>query len=253
MTTVVVPCYNEEGRLDVAAFKEAVTVRHAWSFVFVNDGSGDRTATLLDEIRSVAPQRVDVLTLGRNSGKGEAVRHGMVEAVQGGAEVVAFLDADLATPFSELDRLVARIAEDEQVEVVLGARVRRLGAEVRRSPARHFVGRIYGTVAALALGVGVYDTQCGAKVFRATPRLSESLERPFSERWAFDVELLSRLTRGSGGSGWSTIVEEPLQVWSEHGGSKLGALEAMVAGMELVRIGYRHRRACSSRRRALVS
>jgi glycosyltransferase involved in cell wall biosynthesis len=245
-TTIVVPCFNEAGRLDAASFRTAIDDRPHWSFVFVDDGSTDTTGQLLDGVHAVAPDRVRVLTLGRNGGKGEAVRQGIIAAIEDGAEIVAFIDADLATPFEELDRLVKRVVCDESVNAVLGARVRRLGADVRRKPARHFVGRVYGTVAALALGVGIYDTQCGAKVFRTTSQLKASLAQPFGERWAFDVELLSRLTRNPGSTEWSTIVEEPLQVWREHGGSKLGVSEALVAGVELLRIGYRHRRARSS-------
>ena len=78
-------------------------------------------------------------------------------------------------------------ARDESLTAVLGSRFRRLGADIRRSELRHYLGRVYATLASLALGVGIYDTQCGAKAFRASPRLEKALADPFAERWAFDV------------------------------------------------------------------
>lgn len=221
----------------------AIDERSDWSFVFVDDGSTDRTGELLDRLREPHPDRVTVLRLGRNAGKGEAVRAGMREALAAGAELVAYADADLSTPFEELARLVGRLERDEALTVVLGSRFRRLGADIQRSELRHYAGRVYATLASLTLGVGIYDSQCGAKAFRASPRLREALADPFEERWAFDVELLSRLTRGAGADGWSSIVEEPLLTWHAKDGSKLRSGQAIRAAAELLRIGRRHRRA----------
>ena len=79
------------------------------------------------------------------------------------------MDADLSTPFDELARLIDRLGRDERLTTVLGSRFRRLGADIQRSELRHYTGRVYATLASMALGVGIYDTQCGAKAFRATP------------------------------------------------------------------------------------
>jgi hypothetical protein len=167
----------------------------------------------------------------------------MMEALDRGAEVVAYADADLSTPFEELARLVDRVVDDPSLTAVLGSRFRRLGADIRRSEVRHIAGRLYATLASAVLEVGIYDTQCGAKAFRATPRLAGALAQPFAERWAFDVELLSRLTRGPDPAPWSSIVEEPLLEWHAKGGSKLRTGQAVRAALELFRIGRRHRRA----------
>lgn len=239
---VIVPCFNEASRLDVAAFESAIAKRPEWWFTFVDDGSTDGTGGVLERVSRLDPGRVSVLRLRRNTGKGEAVRHGMRAGLDAGAGIICCLDADLSTPFMELDRLVRRLTLETELDAVLGSRVRRLGTDIRRTAIRHYLGRVFATGASLALGVGVYDTQCGAKAFRGTLKLAESLATPFSERWAFDVELLSRLTRAPNARSWGSIVEEPLLVWHDRPGSKLSALEAVRAGVELLRIGYRHRR-----------
>src|SRR5437762_2862299 len=78
------------------------------------------------------------------------------------------------------------------VSFVFVDRVKLLGRNIQRSLIRHYCGRVFATVASLALGVDVYDTQCGAKIFRATPEMRQIFATPFRSQWIFDVEILSR-------------------------------------------------------------
>jgi hypothetical protein len=120
-----------------------------------------------------------------------------------------------------------------------------LGTTIDRSPRRHYLGRVFATASSLALGMTVYDTQCGAKVLRAGPVLDHALAAPFSSRWSFDVELLGRLRRGGDGVVGlpiSAFREVPLVRWSDVAGSKLGALDALRAGLDLLRVGISTRR-----------
>ena len=127
----------------------------------------------------------------------------------------------------------------------MGSRVQLLGRAINRKSARHYLGRIFATCASLSLGLPVYDTQCGAKLFRRTQALAEALREPFSSRWAFDVELLARLIRPCAGIlaiPVARIWEEPLLTWTDVPGSKMRLAAALWTALELARIGWKLRR-----------
>jgi glycosyltransferase involved in cell wall biosynthesis len=234
-TVLIVPCYNEAARLDRVEFLRLAGARPNVEVLFVDDGSRDHTAEIVESMRALEP-RISLHRLERNRGKAEAVRQGLAAALERGAEVVGYADADLATPVDELLRLV-RSLEESGAAVVLGARVRLLGTAIERRPLRHYLGRIFATVASLALRLTVYDTQCGAKLFRRTDALAHALATPFRSRWAFDVELLDRMLRGSeaaAGLQASDFREVPLLAWRDAAGSKLGIRAMIRAGLDLL-------------------
>jgi glycosyltransferase involved in cell wall biosynthesis len=246
--TVVVPCFNEARRLDAAGI-EALADAAGARVLAVDDGSTDDTAALLDELASADPDRMRVLALPDNRGKGEAVRCGLLDAIAGGTELVAYCDADLATPPDEVARLVDVLRADHAIDAALGSRVALMGTEIRRSALRHYSGRLFATAGSLVLGVPVYDTQCGAKAFRVTDRLRRALATPFVSRWAFDVELLGRLLQDDGPGGGGRFVEVPLRRWRDADGSKLTVTAGLRATVDLVRIRRALRRAAPSAER----
>ena len=240
LTILVVPTYNEQDRLQLnrfAAFESAGV-----HLIFIDDGSTDATAAML---RAVAdPPSIEVLTLSRNLGKAEAVRLGLRRALERGAGVVGYMDADLATSEGEMIRLVGMLNGRGDLEVILGARVGLLGRTIARRPVRHYVGRLYATVAAAVLKCRVYDTQCGAKVFRASPTLWQAVATPFGSRWAFDVELLGRLrvgTRATPALPTESFLEVPLETWVDVPGGKLTLLSAFRATLDLLTVPNRLR------------
>lgn len=82
------------------------------------------------------------------------------------------------------------------------------------------------------LQLQVYDSQCGAKVFRVTPSLTAAVQQPFRSIWAFDVELLHRLVTGQGGAAPippRALLEVPLDAWKEMGDSRLTAAAMLCA------------------------
>ena len=241
--TIVIPCFNEAERLRpeaVDALVEDPRVRA----LLVDDGSTDTTAELLASSCAADPERKAWLAMPLNVGKAEAVRRGLVHAIDAGAERVGYLDADFATPPEEVAHLLDEM-ERAGARVVLGSRVVRLGADVRRSPSRHLLGRVFATTASLVLDLPVYDTQCGAKVFAVDATLRAALARPFSSRWIFDVELLGRLVRGEAAQAPVTreqLLEVPLRTWHDVGGSKLRPSGMARAGVDLLSLAWRVRR-----------
>ena len=240
---IVVPCFDEASRFDVDAF--VGLAGEIDRLVLVDDGSTDATADLLDQVAARAGDRVRVLRLARNGGKGEAVRAGMRAALDEGASITGYFDADLATPVTELVRLLDVLHGDATRDVVLASRVGLLGHAIERRLTRHYLGRLYATAASVTLGVPVYDTQCGAKVFRDTPALRSALANPFPDRWAFDVELLARVLHPGGGVAPvapEAIVEVPLRAWRDVAGSKVRPAASVRAALALVAVARGIRR-----------
>jgi hypothetical protein len=235
-TIIVVPCFNEERRIDERAFT-AIAATGRVRLLFVDDGSTDGTPGVLD--RMDGSDGIEVFTLAANTGKAEAVRRGLLVAIRNGASSVGYYDADLATPPEELLRLTQVLHARQDLAGVFGSRVARLGSSIERSALRHYLGRAYATIASMALGITVYDTQCGAKVFRVNDTFVAALAEPFRSSWAFDVELLHRLLRGSAHAPAVPVtgfVEVPLETWRDVTGSKLRVGPALVALFDLVSI-----------------
>jgi len=241
--TVVVPCYNEAARLDIKAFA-AFTARADAQFLFVNDGSSDETLGVLRELESLCPARIRVLSLASNLGKAEAVRLGLLEACRSRPAYVAFWDADLATPLDDILLFSQLLDNRPDIEMVFGSRVNLLGRSVHRRLARHYVGRVFATAAAAVLGIGIYDTQCGAKMFRVSDRFVQQLQEPFIGGWIFDVEMIARdisARRGTGLPRTATIIYEfPLTVWRDVAGSKIKWRDWFAVAANLGRIYFRY-------------
>jgi glycosyltransferase involved in cell wall biosynthesis len=234
---IIVPCFNEARRLDVAAFRAFVAARHAADICFVDDGSTDATPAMLSALAGDAPDRVRVIRQVRNGGKGEAVRAGLRWAVSEGYAVAAYLDADLAAPLDAALSLFDVLGERTELAMAIGSRVKLLGWRIARSERRHYLGRVFATFASLTLGLPIYDTQCGAKALRLVPEVAAQCEAPFMSRWLFDVELIARLRDAVGAD---RLREVPLAVWEDPGGSSLKWTDFLKAPLELWRIRRRY-------------
>ena len=243
---VVVPCYNEATRLRVDAFTAFLEdPRNASiNLLFVDDGSQDATQAVLSSLHACFPARIAILNQPINRGKAEAVRAGMLHAIaEPGCAVTGFWDADLATPLAQIRDLAAVLTLYPHLSMVFGSRVRLLGHDIHRQPLRHYLGRIFATAASTLLRLPIYDTQCGAKLFRATPELSVMLAEPFQSRWIFDVELLARfmvLHRANPKAMQALIYEYPLPSWRDVAGSKVHPLDFFRAFGELLHIRQRY-------------
>jgi dolichyl-phosphate beta-glucosyltransferase len=239
-TVIVVPCYNEALRFDGEGFARYLRGSSDVHFLLVNDGSSDSTGAVLDELASQWPTEVQTLHLERNMGKAEAVRLGMLAAIaRPGVQYVGFWDADLATPLEAIGLFSDVLDRLDHLDIVLGSRVKLLGRTIERSPARHYLGRVFATVASLVLALPVYDTQCGAKLFRVDERTRPIFEEPFHSRWIFDVEVIARHLKLAGSS--RGIFELPVDQWRDVGGSKVKPSDFLRAAGEMAQLYRRYR------------
>lgn len=243
--TIVIPCYNEESRFPLQRFTDFADGHPAIRFLLVNDGSKDRT---LDVLRSAAAGREDqvgVIDQPVNGGKGEAVRTGVMAAMQqAGCQFVGFWDADMATPLELIEDLSAVLQGRPELAMVFGARVKLLGRYVERRAIRHYLGRVFATVVSVVLRLPIYDTQCGAKIFRVDAGTAALFDQPFCSRWVFDVEIIARFIRQRRydmESVQKSIYEFPLPEWRDVAGSRVRPRDFFRAFFDVLKIYLRYR------------
>jgi len=163
--SVVIPAYNEEQRLPrtiehIERYLDGRGVNY--ELILVDDGSADGTRQVMDEAAARNP-RVRLEALPSNRGKGRALAAGV--AVARGDEVLV-TDADLSTPIEELEKLEAALKAGAGVAIgsrsVKGSRI-----EVQQPIYRVLMGKAFNLIVQIALLPGIWDTQCGFKLFRA--------------------------------------------------------------------------------------
>jgi dolichyl-phosphate beta-glucosyltransferase len=220
-TILVIPCYNEELRINEGAYLEFLTAHKDYLLIFVDDGSTDNTRKIIERVISKTDNLV-VVACGRNTGKGAAVRVGILHALNTHlSPYIGFADADLSTPLVEFGAFQEEMERNERIAIVLGSRVQMLGKNIRRNLIRHWIGRVIATIICKVLDEPVYDTQCGAKLF-SRKAASELFREPFLSKWLFDVEVLARHKNMQGKELFrGTVIEVPLDNWTEKENSKL--------------------------------
>jgi dolichyl-phosphate beta-glucosyltransferase len=213
--SIVIPAFNEARRLppyleEVAGFFDGRG--EPYEIVVVDDGSTDGTGAVVEAAAERHPA-VRLLPLGRNRGKGAAVRAGMLAAT---GALRLFTDADGATPIGELKRLEPVFAAG--ASIVIGSRVLvDPGVSVVARWHRVIAGRLFNWLVS-RLGLrDVADSQCGFKAFRG-PVANELFAALRTRGFGFDVEILLRAqARGH------RIVEVPVN-WADQPGSTVGVL-----------------------------
>jgi dolichyl-phosphate beta-glucosyltransferase len=215
---LVVPCYRESARIGAflpelcAEMTKLGTVR----VLVVEDGSdveeAGRMRRIVDDLRAVHSCLLPLMSLPKNLGKGGAVYAGWRE--HGGAEWLAFVDADGACPAVEVSRLLGM---RQAGTALFASRIKILGRHVDRLLKRHLLGRVYATLVSELLAVPVYDSQCGLKLVprAAFERIADRLE---VRGFAFDVELMVALLDTG-----CSIHEVPID-WHEVPGGKVSLL-----------------------------
>ena len=137
----------------------------------------------------------------------------------------------------DLLRICNTLDENAECKAVIGSRIAMVGSNIQRSIFRHYSGRAFATLVSLILGQQIYDTQCGAKVFKVDNEVKRAFSQPFLSRWAFDVEIIGRLLRlKRSKDNQNLILEMPLRNWLEVPGSKLNLVSQLRTVFELFKI-----------------
>ncbi|KAG0465588.1 hypothetical protein HPP92_019752 [Vanilla planifolia] len=260
--SLVIPAFNEEHRLPGALVemlgflqqRAATDKSFTYEVIIVDDGSTDKTSKVAFEfVRKYKIDNVRVLLLGRNHGKGEAIKKGMLHSR---GELLLMLDADGATKITDLEKLESQIyafAEtcrdgkspaksqaDLRLKLpnieacIFGSRAHlEKQAIATRKWYRNFLMKGFHLVVLLAAGPGIHDTQCGFKLFtRAAARKLFTNIR--LKRWCFDVELVYLCKHLN-----IPMVEVSVN-WTEIPGSKirLTSIVHMLFELVLIRLGY---------------
>ncbi len=212
--SIVIPAYNEErriGRTLDATFNYLDGQAYDWEVIVVNDGSSDQTAEKVQGFKSRAGDRLRLIENPGNRGKGYSVRNGVLQAR---GEIILFYDADLATPTSEIVKVITPIAGD-RYDVVFGSRaLDKSLIGTHQSFLRELRGQMGNIVLRAMLGLSFKDTQCGFKAFRRAAANSVfPLQR--IDGFGFDPEILFIAQK----QGWR-LLETPVK-WNHVEGAKV--------------------------------
>jgi dolichyl-phosphate beta-glucosyltransferase len=242
--SVVVPAFNEALRLPrtLEATTRYLESRGAlYEILIVDDGSTDATVRVAEEWGAAHPLRlgtVQALRYDRNHGKGYAVRFGVLRAT---GALVLYMDADLATPIKEMEKLEAALPSSGEIQVAIGSRPLASSQLLVRQPwYRELAGRAFNGLVQIAATPGIQDTQCGFKLMTATAA-RVIFSRCTLEGFSFDVEALL-LARKLGFG----IAEVPVRWAHQEGAAAFATPGAYLRhGLrmigELTRIRWTHR------------
>jgi len=201
---VVTPTYDEVGSLEstvTAVFAAAPGV----DLLVVDDASPDGTGALADRLAAVDP-RVRVLHRSGKEGLGRAYVAGFRVALERGYDVVVELDADGSHPASALPDLLAKLADDESLGLVIGSRYVPGGGLADWAAGRRFLSRAGNAYARFMLRLDVRDVTAGYRAYRAAVLRALPLDEIDSRGYCFQIDMTLRtLDAGFG------VAERPIE------------------------------------------
>jgi len=215
--SIVVPCYNEQDRLPatIERIVQYIDSRGtSYELVLSDDGSTDRTRKVMDDAAAKHPA-IRIVALPKNRGKGRALAEGV--KIASGTHILV-CDADLSTPIEELTKLEKAIDAGAGVAIasrsIKGSRV-----EVSQPIYRVLMGKVFNLIVQATLLPGLWDTQCGFKLFQAD--LAHAVFGALTtDGFAYDPEVLY-LARKRG----ERITEVPV-VWRNSAPTKVAAFKS---------------------------
>lgn len=225
--SIIIPAYNEARRLPATldAIREYLLGKNfAYEVIVVDDGSWDETSELAER----HPLRPRVIKNTRNRGKGAVVKEGVMNSL---GHYILFIDADNATPIQQVERL---LAHSQRFPVVIGSR-HIPGANIKIAQPKHRVllSRFSNLLIRVVACPGIYDTQCGFKLFEANAGRNIFASVTL-DRFGFDFEAIMIAMK------LGYPIKEQGVDWYDHPGSKVRAgRDAVKTFIDLIKIKLR--------------
>lgn len=227
---VVVPCFNEEKRLNPVFFVDLIKT-YSCKLIFVDDGSTDNTCGAISRI-ALPPGSFEIIRLSKNAGKANAIRIGMNHALISGYDFIGLYDADGAIHPQDMGNAFQMIGASLDIDVVSGARILLAGNNVSRLNHRRWLGRVIATLVSLIIEVQIYDPQSPCKVYRAS-RLRDISRFQIRTKWFVDAEILKFLSKEQHiSSRW--LVEFPVTNWTDIAGSNISLKSSLRIFKDLI-------------------
>ncbi|MCA9382846.1 glycosyltransferase [Candidatus Dojkabacteria bacterium] len=230
---VIVPSYNEAGRIErtleeYAMFVRSMKTKYDLYLYVVNDGSKDQTAKIVKDELARLNVASELLNLEINHGKGYALKYGVFNSRK--ADYYYLADADLSAKWNVLADFL-ELAEKEDYDVVIASRGLET-SEVSTKVYKRLLGRSAALVIQLLLGLDIQDTQCGYKLFKG--KTLPAFKELTIDRWGFDFELLYLVDK----MGFS-IGEVGIK-WVNKSGSKVKLSDYPKQLIELLKVRIKH-------------
>jgi glycosyltransferase involved in cell wall biosynthesis len=209
------PAHNEEANLAglvAEALETLPSLAGTFEIVIVNDGSKDATGRIADQLAAANPGVVRAVHHPVNLGYGAALRSGFRAAR---FDHVAFTDGDRQFHVADIGRLVARMADADAPDVVVGYRIKRADPLVRTVYAR-----LYRLANRIFFGLRVRDVDCACKLFRRSALEGIAVE---SGGAFFSAELLIKLQAAG-----RSVAEVGVPHYPRTAGSPTGAKPSVV-------------------------
>ena len=230
LITIVIPAYNEEKRIiptlkSIVSYFSIKKIPH--EIIISDDGSSDRTVKIITGLKTSCPQ-ISVFSLNKNSGKGKAVREGML---RGKGDYVLFMDADSSTSIEEFEKFIPLIYQSK--DILMGTRKSKGSQIIERQPfVREFFGKGFTWFSNIMTGARVSDFTCGFKCF-SKKAANDIFKKALIDDWAFDAEILF-LAKKMG----YEIIEVPV-VWKNDKATKVRLIHDIIhsfKGLFLIKI-----------------
>jgi glycosyltransferase involved in cell wall biosynthesis len=156
--SVFFPAYNDSGTIAsmvIRAVQAAAVLTPDYEVIVVNDGSGDATAEIADELARTY-SHVRVVHHPKNRGYGGALQTGFRSATK---DLIFYTDGDAQYDPSEMAALWTRMTPDADMVN---------GYKISRSDPLHriIIGRLYHHIVSLMFGLTVRDVDCDFRLMR---------------------------------------------------------------------------------------